>query len=439
MADFRYRAITQDGRHVQGYINANNPRQAQKALSVLSIQKQIKILSINKQYTYIYRGKGKYGEKVKGEQKAYSKRELEEALSSLDFTGIKVEKKLFNSMGSVSDDEISQFLGLCSDLLRENLPFEDILNLFSSDTQNVRLKSAIREVMKDLKDGKDGKEVFKKQSSVFGKFPSYMMGIATTSGNMQAIFQSTAKFISRKQEFNKKIKNAIFMPAFTLLVVLIGLLYYIVKIIPGTAAIFTTRGKEIPPLTAWTISLKDFLIVYWPLLIIGSVIPIAILTFWSRTDKGKIFFAKLKIKAPIVGRLIHNNSLEIFSRVFQSLYSGSGANISVIRIASEASNNYYMERQIKDIAIPMMLKEGKGLVESFVATEYFTTTAISRFKSGEESGSLQMNARQLADYYESENKYAMERLLGMINIATSLIITLAMLFLTFVSSETVVF
>jgi type IV pilus assembly protein PilC len=439
MSDYRYRAITQDGRRVRGFINAQNPRQAKKALNVLAHKKGLKIEGIDRQYTYMYRGKGKYGEKVKGEQKAFSKRELEEALGSLDYTNIKVEKKLIGTIGKVADEEICQFLNLCSDLLKENLPFEEILNLVASDTQNVILKSAIREVMKDLKDGKDGKEVFNKQSSVFGKFPAYMMGIATTSGNMQAIFESTAKFISRKQDFNKKIKNAIFMPAFTLLVVIAGLLYYIIKIIPGTTKIFTMQNKEIPPLTAATVSMKDFLVGNWILLIMAMAIPVLAALLWGQTEKGKIFFGKLKIKLPIVGRLIHNNSLEIFARVFQSLYSGSGANISVIQIASEASGNYYMERQIKDVAIPLMLKEGKGLVESFVATDYFTTTAISRFKSGEESGSLRMNAKQLADYYESENSYSMDRLLGMINVGTSLIITIAMLFLTLVSSETVVF
>jgi len=50
-----------------------------------------------------------------------------------------------------------------------------------------------------------------------------------------------------------------------------------------------------------------------------------------------------------------------------------------------------------------------------------------------------MNARQLADYYEADNTYAMERLLNAINVATALIITAAMLFLTLVSSETVIF
>ncbi|MBN2279757.1 MAG: type II secretion system F family protein [Candidatus Marinimicrobia bacterium] len=439
MADFRYRATTSDGRRVQGFLNANNAGEAKKALTVLASRRNLKIDQLEKQSIFMYRAKGKYGEKVKGEQRAFSRTELQQALSSLDYSDIKIEKKLFGNIGGVSKDEIAQFLSLCSDLLKENLPFEEILGLIASDTQNMVLKSTVREIMKDLKDGKDGQEVFGKHQNIFGKFPAYMMGIATTSGNMQAIFESTAKFISRTQEFNKKVKNAIFMPAFTLGVVIVGLLYYMISIIPGTSVIFRQMGKPIPPLTQFTLDTVEFLTAYWVYLTIGFAIPVIAGLIFGRTEKGKIFFAKMKFKYPVIGRLIHNNAIEVFARVFQSLYSGAGANITVIRIASEASSNYYMERQIKDIAIPMMLKEGRGLVESFVATNVFTPTAISRFKSGEESGSLQMNARQLADYYEADNTYAMERLLNAINVGTALIITVAMLFLTLVSSETVIF
>ena len=439
MADFRYRAVTSDGRRVQGYLNANNPKEAKKALTVLSARKNLKIENLEKQQAFVYRAKGKYGEKVKGEQKAFSKTELQEALSSLDYTDIKVDRMLIGSIGGVPSAEVAQFLSLCADLLKENLPFEEILSLIASDTQNMTMKSTIREIMKDLKEGKDGKEVFNKHANIFGKFPAYMMGIATTSGNMQAIFESTAKFIQRKEEFSKKIKNAIFMPSFTMLVVIGGLLYYMISIIPGTSVIFRQMGKEIPPLTQFTLNFQSFMASYWHIVLLAIAIPVIFSMIWKRTEKGKIFFGKMQFKYPVFGRLLHHNAMEVFARVFQALYSGAGANVSVVRIAAEASNNYYMERQVKDVAIPMMLKEGKGLVQSFVATGVFTTTAISRFKSGEESGSLRLNAKQLADYYEADNTYAMDRLIDVINVATAVIITIAMLFLTLVSSETVIF
>src|SRR6056297_606682 len=202
MADFRYTAITPEGRQVQGFLTAKNKGQAKKALDVVSTRKSLTIQELNKQKKYIYRAKNKHGEKIKGELKAYSEEELKKALENLDYTDIKIEKKILgNLLGGVSDSEITRFMGMCSDLLKENLKFEEILNLLAADTDNLALKGVIQEILRDLKEGKEGSDVFSKHQNIFGKFPAYMMGIAVESGNMQQIFESTAKFLEREQDF----------------------------------------------------------------------------------------------------------------------------------------------------------------------------------------------------------------------------------------------
>jgi type IV pilus assembly protein PilC len=196
-------------------------------------------------------------------------------------------------------------------------------------------------------------------------------------------------------------------------------------------------GKEIPPMTAATLSVRDFMVNNWTMLALAILIPILGFFIWIRTEHGKYYFNKFKLKIPVIGDIFHKNSIEVFSRVFHSLYSGSGANIEAIKIASEACQNYYMENQIKNVAIPMMLKEGRGLVQSFASTGVFTRAALSRFRAGEESGSLRMNAEQLANFYATEVTYSMDKFVNTVNISVSLLITVAMLFLTLVSSETV--
>ncbi len=94
-----------------------------------------------------------------------------------------------------------------------------------------------------------------------------------------------------------------------------------------------------------------------------------------------------------------------------------------------------MEKQIKEIAIKMMLKEGAGLIESLKATGVFTNTAISRFKLGAESGALRENAKQLAQYYEIQTTYKMESVIDMINLFINLFIMIALIAITIVSSE----
>ena len=76
--------------------------------------------------------------------------------------------------------------------------------------------------------------------------------------------------------------------------------------------------------------------------------------------------------------------------------------------------------------------------EALERTGVFTTTAITRLRTGQESGALREAALQLADYYERETSYKMKNTVELINIALSLFIMVVMTALTLVSSETAV-
>ena len=94
-----------------------------------------------------------------------------------------------------------------------------------------------------------------------------------------------------------------------------------------------------------------------------------------------------------------------------------------------------MEHQIKTIAIPMMVTQGKGLTESLAATNVFTETAISRFHSGAETGTVRATALQIANYYEKETGYRLRNFIDLIQVIVNVVIMVAMILLTLVSSE----
>jgi type IV pilus assembly protein PilC len=137
----------------------------------------------------------------------------------------------------------------------------------------------------------------------------------------------------------------------------------------------------------------------------------------------------------VIGELLHKTSIEIFSRIFHTLYSGSGQNIEVIRIAAEACRNRYIEKQIKEVAIRRMLEDGEGLIEAMESAAVFPRSALSRYRLGAESGSLKENSGLLADYYEKQTTYKMESVINWINLGINMFIFVALIYITIVSSE----
>ncbi len=435
MPQFRLKAVSDKGKVIQTEFEADSKKEAQNKVEKLSRKNGFKIQEIQKKETYMYKVQRGAKKPISGEQEAYSKEELEKALVKLGYKVISINKKWFDFKGGVPTKEVVTFIRLSADLLKQQLSFDEILNLLYEDTQNKRMKEVIKQIQKDLKDGKEGHEVYGKHEDVFGKFAAYMLSVASTSGNMALVFESTAKFMERDAEFKKNLRRSLMMPAVTVLAVIGVVLFYVGYIFPATAELFVEMDIQLPPMTAATLELSYWLQDNWLSIVLSFVIPAAAFVYFIRTPKGKLWLDRNIIKVPVIGDLLHKTSIEIFARVFYTLYSGSGQNIEVIKVAAEACRNKYMEKRIKETAILMMLKEGAGLIESLEATGVFTNTALSRFKLGAESGALRENAKQLAQYYEIQTTYKMESVIDLINLFINLFIMVALIAITIVSSE----
>jgi len=438
MPEFRYHGTSLAGKPVQGILVAKNKREAKNLAERICAQKKIRFSGVQGRSVFKYVVQTAPGRKLKGEQKAYTREEVEKALRSMGYQVVDVQKKLFSLDTKPPAKDIAMFITLCADLLREKLPYDEILQLMANDTPNRVLRETIKEINHDLKEGKDGQTVFGKHSHVLGKFTSYMLAVASTSGNMAAIYESTAKFLERNEDFKKNLKSALVMPSIVVVVLFAAVIFYVAYIFPATAQMFVKFGIDLPPMTSATLALSEFLKsnIIWILLVIFGPVIAAVNFF--KTKRGLYLMHKYMLKIPVIGPLLHKTSIEIFARVFHALYAGSGQAADVIRTAAEACGNTYMEAQIKEIAIPMMLKEGKGFVESLEKTGVFTQNALSRFKSGAESGALRQAALQLANYYEKETTYKMKNVVDLINIIIALFIMIVMTMLTLVSSETAV-
>lgn len=437
MPVFRFKGLSPQGKIVTNEFEADNKKAAKERVEKFASTRGVQVQAIEQKQNFMYKVE-KDGKILTGEQEAYSKQELERVLVKLGYKVKSINKEIISLKGGVPTDEIVSFIRLSADLLKQKLSYDEILSLLYEDTSNKRLKDIIKNIQKDLKDGKEGNEVYGKHEAVFGKFACYMLSVASTSGNMALVFESTAKFLERDAEFKKNMRRSLLMPAVTVVAVIGVVLFYVGYIFPETAEMFLNLGIELPPMTKATLDFSYWLGDNWIILLASFILPIFALIMYFRTPKGEIVKDKMIIRMPVMGDLLHKTSIEIFSRVFYTLYSGSGQNVEVIKVAAEACRNKYMEKQIKDIAIKGMLQDGKGLVESLELTGVFTKTALSRFRLGAESGAIRENAKQLAEYYEIQTTYKMESVINMISLFVNLFIMIALVGITVVSSETAV-
>jgi type IV pilus assembly protein PilC len=436
MVEFKFTAEKLNGQLISGTLSAKSVSEGKQRIHRLAEKNQLKLKSIEKKSPYFYKARRGKEKPIRGEQKAFTKKEVEEALSRLGFEVLSVNKKLFELSFNPPTAEIVTFVKISAELLEQKLPYSEILNLLINDTQNKTLKETLREINNELKKGADSEVTFLKYQTVFGKFTAYMLGLAAKSGNMTEIYKATAKFLERQQEFKKSIRSALLTPAITMFILLGAVLFYVGYIFPETAKLFVKFDIPLPPMTAFTLKISDFLTNNTILVSLLVIAPP--LLFWrlAKTKKGGYLIDKYLLKIPMVGTLIHKTLIEVFCRVFYTLYSGSAESIEPIRIAAEAAGNQYFEERIKNIAIPLMVKKGTGITDAFTASGIFTETFLSRLHSGEETGTIKNTALQIANYYESETVYKLKNFVELVQVFIAMIIMIVMILLTLVSAET---
>ncbi len=436
MVELRFIAAKPSGQVISGMINAESYAEGKKKISKLAQTNQLLVQKIEKKSTYVYKIRKGKERPITGEQRAFTKEEVDTALRKLGFDVLSIYKKLIEMNFKPPTQEIVSFVKISAELLEQKLNYGEILTLLINDVQNKALKETLKQINNELKKGADSETTFLRYQSVFGKFTSYMLGLASKSGNMTEIYKATAKFLERREEFKKNLKSALITPMVTLFVLFLAVLFYVAYIFPETAKLFVKFKIELPPMTASTLKISDFLIDNYLLVLVAVIVPPILLWRFAATKKGKLILDRLIFKLPIMGSLIHKTTIEVFCRVFYTLYSGSAESIEPIRIAAEASGNAYFENQIKNVSIPLMIKRGMGVTDAFEASGVFTETAISRFHSGEETGTIKNTALQLANYYESETVFRLKNIIELIQVIIAMVIMIVMIGLTLVSAET---
>jgi type IV pilus assembly protein PilC len=151
MAEFRIEGLSLNGKPVQGIINADSMKLAKERAQQMARERKFKLTSVLARSTFLYRVKRGDEKPTDGEQKAFSKQEVMDALTKMGYKVIFVRKKLFDSVGTVPPIEVVAFVRVSADLIKQKLPFNEMMAMLINDVQNKNLRECIRDINQELK------------------------------------------------------------------------------------------------------------------------------------------------------------------------------------------------------------------------------------------------------------------------------------------------
>ena len=146
----------------------------------------------------------------------------------------------------------------------------------------------------------------------------------------------------------------------------------------------------------------------WVGILVGIVLSGFLFVMYVRTKNGKYIWDKLKLKVPVVGKILQYILLARFSRTFAiNLQSGLSL-VKSLTLVSDAVGNEFLRVHI--VNMRDKIERGEPLMMAAIESKLFSPLVLQMLSVGEEVGSIDDLLLEVASYYDREVEYDLSRL-----------------------------
>lgn len=284
--------------------------------------------------------------------------------------------------------------------------------LLATNTGNSMLKFSLQSITQDIQGGISISSAMEKHPNSFSNFYVAMVRAGEESGKLVETFRYLADYLERQYELVSKTRNALIYPAFVVFTFIAVMVLMLTMVIPKLSEILIETGQQLPIYTRVVIGLSDFVVAYWPFILIAFLGVVAYFISLARTKTGKKKLDGWKITLPLFGDLYRKLYL---SRIADNLNTMLSAGIPVLR-ALEITGQVVDNRVYEDIMKVAIddVRGGQLISQSLEKHEPIPPIMVAMVKVGEETGSLGQILSTLARFYKREVDNAVDTLIGLI-------------------------
>jgi len=308
--------------------------------------------------------------------------------------------------------DLSIFCRQFSTMLTAGLPVIKCLDILYQQTTNKQIKVVILGVYEAVQRGESLSKAMKSQKNAFPILLLNMVEAGEASGSLDTVMKRLAEQFEKDNKMSNKIQQALIYPLFLMVLSFVVILIMLIFVLPGFMKMFKDLGGTIPITTQILIGISNFILNYWYLLIIGIIFLSIITKLYLRSPAGRLNFDKLKLKIPVMGKLMMIVESSRFARTLASLFSSGLPIIQSLEIVCKIVKNAYMQESLYKVIEDV--KRGTALSISVRKLNLFPIMLCSMLSIGEESGNMDDILMKTSLYYDEESDTAIAKMVTLI-------------------------
>jgi type IV pilus assembly protein PilC len=217
---------------------------------------------------------------------------------------------------------------------------------------------------------------------------------------LDTVLMQVAATIEKQVELRGKIRSAMTYPVAVFAIVILIVTAMLLFIVPMFKDLYTDLGGTLPLPTRVLLFVSGLVVKFFPLVVLFEGNSIFAFKKWIQTEKGRAVWDRLKLRVPVIGKLIHKTAMTRFSRTLAVLLRSGVPILEALEITSETVGNTVVAKAVKDVQAGV--KQGEAINAPLQGHAVFPPMVVQMMAVGEETGALDEMLDKIGEFSEQE-------------------------------------
>jgi len=294
-----------------------------------------------------------------------------------------------------------------STLVGAGIPLVAALRALTDQVENARLKGVLGQVRDRVNEGSALADAMAGGGGIFPDLYIGMVRAGEAGGALETVLERLADYLESQVRLRNKVSSILIYPTvmFLFACVVVGALVTVV--LPQITELLASLNQPLPFYTRWIISLSNFARDFWWAIILVGVAFVAAFRMVIRTERGRATYDRVRLRLPLIGRLVRTIAISRFARTLSTLLSGGLPITRALETAGEVAGNTVIAEAIA--AARTSITEGASVAAPLKASGEFPPMVTHMIEIGEQSGELESMLTKVSDTYEEQVETTVSR------------------------------
>ena len=311
-----------------------------------------------------------------------------------------LQRSMQRFKGRVKLNTLVLFTGQLAAMLEAGLHLVRILTAIAKEATDKHFAKIVEDVRDSLSAGASFADSLRLYPNVFSRLYVSAVHAGESSGALVVVLNSLTVNLEKAENLRRKVKGALAYPIAVLSVATIIVVAMIVKIVPIFEGVYEKANAQLPAPTLVLVAISRAVRESALLTVLGVGLVVAAIVFGLKTERGRDFADKAKLRVPLFGSLIRKAVLARTCRTMSLLLQSGLPLLDALDIATHVAGNRTVERALVNVSLGV--KNGATLADMMQQTGAFTSLVTQLVAAGEESGALAAMLNKAAIYYEAQ-------------------------------------